>query len=175
MKILFTVVTLIYLVDQVTCFSSTAGVAINKIHPHDPPTKKIPFQYYPSSASSTNTALWMKDRHHQQQRRRFNDKTNSRNNGLQASTVVGNNNGGDGGMPALISSSVEKIKVLATKFIHNIKNDEVTQWRCAALVFVSSLCIFHQRIDFLLVKLWTYLTTSSHCWATWFRHDRTCL
>jgi hypothetical protein len=25
------------------------------------------------------------------------------------------------------------------------------------------------------VKLWTYLTTSSHCWATWFRHDRTCL
>ena len=59
------------------------------------------------------------------------------------------------------------------KLLHNIRSDEVTQWRCAALLFVSSLVFFHNPIDNALAKLWTYLTTSSGLWARWFRHDRT--
>jgi hypothetical protein len=69
-------------------------------------------------------------------------------------------------------AAAAKMRSVATKLMHNLRTDEVTQWRCAAVLFVSSLFVLHSRIDVGLAKLWTYLTTSSGLWARWFRHDR---
>ncbi|KAL3904246.1 MAG: hypothetical protein SGARI_005007, partial [Bacillariaceae sp.] len=85
---------------------------------------------------------------------------------LQASTVAG----GDDRRNILQQWSSGVSSVLQ-KLAWNIRHDEITQWRCAALAFVASIAIFHQRIDLALVKLWNYLSTSNGWWARAFRHD----
>jgi hypothetical protein len=117
---------------------------------------------------------------------RFKLLTRSRDTGLNAATVIspfsddtGNNNSKNNNnnrQQLLLSMWVNTIRSSMVQLLHNIRKDEVTQWRCAALLFVSSVVMFRGRIDVGLAKLWTYLTTSSTgVWAKWFRHDRMCI
>lgn len=55
--------------------------------------------------------------------------------------------------------------------LYSLKTNEVSRWRAAALAFFSSLLIFRKAIDVHLVKLWTYLMTSSSVAARVFRTD----
>ncbi|KAG7344360.1 fatty acid hydroxylase superfamily protein [Nitzschia inconspicua] len=94
--------------------------------------------------------------------------TRSNDSELKASTVIHSMDDNQGQHQRRI---LKQWVAIVTKVWHNIRTDEVTQWRCAAILFVSSLAIFHSHIDVGLAKLWTYLTTSSGLWARWFRHD----
>lgn len=87
---------------------------------------------------------------------------------LQASSVA---SGGHSG--GIFQQWLSSLSSVASKLARNIRRDEVTQWRCAAILFVASIAIFNQRIDVGLEKLWKYLSTSSGLWARMFRHDRT--
>jgi hypothetical protein len=87
---------------------------------------------------------------------------------LQASTVIS----GDHRRNILQQWWVSDLSHTLSKLSWNLRRDEITQWRCAALIFVTSIAIFHQRIDLALVKLWDYLSASNGLWARAFRHDR---
>lgn len=49
--------------------------------------------------------------------------------------------------------------------------DEVSKWRAAATVFLSSIVMFRPFLDHQLANLWSYLTTSPSFIAAAFRHD----
>lgn len=87
---------------------------------------------------------------------------------LQASTVAGGDHHGN-----ILQQWASNVSQTLSRLSWNIRHDEITQWRCAALAFVASIAIFHQRIDLALVKLWNYLSISNGLWARAFRHDRT--
>jgi hypothetical protein len=108
------------------------------------------------------------------QRRSSTSSYSSSSSELKASTAAGTGAHGEHQNRPLIAS---RLHSLTSRLIRSVRGriNEITLWRCAAMAFVTSLVIFHPQIDAGLVRLWTYLTTSSGIWATWFRHDRECV
>lgn len=124
-----------------------------------------PFQIaYTTNLHRRSTRLFMSER--------------SEHSDLKASTVAGhhphdNANGPRHLIQSWQSASNNVLQGVMSRIRSNMKVDEITLWRCAAVMFVTSLAIFHTRIDAGLVTLWEYLTTSTSLCARWFRHDRT--
>mmetsp|Transcript_36566 Transcript_36566/g.53682 ORF Transcript_36566/g.53682 Transcript_36566/m.53682 type:complete len:437 (+) Transcript_36566:59-1369(+) len=74
---------------------------------------------------------------------------------------MNNNNGPRQKLRNLLKATTKKVQ----------NSNEVSKWRAAALVFLSSICIFRPQIDTGLVNLWEFLQHGTSLLPRMFRHD----
>jgi sterol desaturase/sphingolipid hydroxylase (fatty acid hydroxylase superfamily) len=70
-------------------------------------------------------------------------------------------------LPSVGKSVRESVKALVESF----RNNEVTRWRCAAVLLITVVSVMRPVLDQKLASLWTFLMTSSHMAARIFRTD----